>query len=126
VILSVASDGDINVGLANAVTSRAAILDKTGAYVLTTHDSRKVFTSTGASGTITLTLPAAALGLRYTFIRTDEDIHIDPDGTETIGAGGAGKYLDLDAARENVTIQATTTGRWEVISYYGWGLNFEA
>ena len=84
-------------------------------------------TNSGAGAKVELDLPAATIGLRYTFTSLNaNEIHIDPDGTETIRGGGAGEHLILNAAGETVTLECVVAGSWEIISYYAWGGDFEA
>lgn len=93
---------------------------------LTAAESGTTHTNTGATGTITLTLPAATVGLRYTFaVGAAQELRIDPNGTETISlpstgvAGAAGKYLVADAVGENVELACFVAGTWGVKSYTG-------
>jgi hypothetical protein len=84
-------------------------------------------TNSGAGVKVELDLPAATIGLRYTFTSLSADeMHIDPNGTETIRGGGAGDHLILNAAGETVTLECVVAGSWEIISYYAWGGDFEA
>jgi len=80
----------------------------------------------GASGTVTLTLPAALPGMRFTFSRVAAQLfRFDPSGTETIALpstgvqGAAGKYLECQTTGGFVTLVCGTTGTWDVESYSG-------
>ncbi len=82
--------------------------------------------NTGASGTITITLPAAAVGMRFGFaLGAAQQLRIDPNGTETISLpstgvpGAAGKYLVADAIGENVEIACWIAGNWSVLNSTG-------
>lgn len=93
---------------------------------LTTTESGTWHTNTGASGTITITLPAATVGLRYSFaVGAAQQLRIDPNGTETISLpstgvpGAAGKYLVADAVGENVQLACLIAGNWSVLGYTG-------
>lgn len=93
---------------------------------LTTAESGSVHTNTGASGTITIVLPAAAVGLEYFFfVGAAQQLRIDPNGTETISlpstgvAGAAGKYLVADAVGETVHLMCCIAGSWAVMAYTG-------
>ncbi|MHA1396182.1 MAG: hypothetical protein ACTSSF_00430 [Candidatus Heimdallarchaeaceae archaeon] len=109
------------------IFGKARIVDKTSNYTVTKEDSFTVFTNKGATSTVTFTLPAAEAGLKYTFVRiASQEVRIDPNGSETIAGGSAGKYAILDADYESITVQATQTGKWEVVAYYGWGGTFES
>jgi hypothetical protein len=93
---------------------------------LTVSETGTWHTNTGASGTITITLPAATVGLRYGFAcNAVQELRIDPNGTETISlpstgvAGAAGKYLTANAVGENVEIACLIAGTWGVLNYIG-------
>lgn len=93
---------------------------------LTTAETGSWHTNTGASGTITFTLPAATVGLRYSFaLGAAQQLRIDPNGSETISLpstgvpGAAGKYLVADAVGENVQLACVIAGNWSVLSYTG-------
>jgi len=97
---------------------------KTAAYtVVADQDQAKCFTTVGASGAVTFTLPAATIGQRYRFlVGAAQELRIDPDGTETIALpetgvqGAAGKYLTGNAAGEYVELECLITGTWTVIA----------
>lgn len=93
---------------------------------LTAAESGSVHTNAGASGTVVLTLPAAAVGLEYFFgVRVAQALRIDPNGTETISLpstgvpGAAGKYLAADAIGETVHLMCVAAGSWAVMGYTG-------
>lgn len=93
---------------------------------LTTAESGSVHTSVGASGTITLTLPAAVVGLEYFFrVGAAQQFRIDPNGTETIALpstgvqGAAGKYLVADADGESVHLLCDKAGQWTCYGFTG-------
>lgn len=92
----------------------------TNPTVITTAQSGNVFTITGATGTIEFDLPAATVGLKYSFARTaSQSLIIDPDGTEVIGSGGAGKYLSIDTDNAFVTLQCYVAGAWCIVADTG-------
>lgn len=115
---------DANRGFAGATKVVEA---KTADYtVVAATDSGKVFTSVGASGTITFAMPAATVGQEYYFrVGAAQQLRIDPNGTETISLpstgvpGAAGKYLVADADGESVYIVCTKAGGWTVMGYTG-------
>lgn len=93
---------------------------------LTEAESGSVHTTTGASGTVVFTLPAAVVGLEYYFqVGAAQELRLDPDGTETVALpstgvqGAAGKYLTANADGETVHIVCTTAGGWSVFGYTG-------
>jgi hypothetical protein len=99
---------------------------KTAAYTVLDTDVGTTFTTEGASGAVTFTLPAATVGLWYRFqVGAAQELRIDPNGTETIalpstGAqSSAGAYITADAAGEAVEIQCVKAGAWVVRSYIG-------
>lgn len=98
----------------------------TAGDTLTTAESGSIHTSTGASGTITIVLPAAVVGLEYSFyVGAVQELRIDPNGSETISlpstgaAGAAGKYLVADAVGETVHLFCAKAGTWSVRGYTG-------
>lgn len=100
--------------------------DHTANFTLTPQDSGSLHTTYGATGTVVATLPAATVGLEYSFeVGAAQELRLDPDGTETIalpstGAqSAAGKYITANAAGEGVHIRCTKAGQWSVVSYIG-------
>jgi hypothetical protein len=93
---------------------------------LTTAECGTVHTNKGASGTITLSLPAATVGLQfYFYVGAAQQLRIDPNGSETISlpssgvAGATGKYLVADAIGETVHLMCCETGSWAVYGFTG-------
>jgi hypothetical protein len=98
----------------------------TAGDTLTVEESGSIHTNTGASGTITLVLPAAVVGLEYFFfVGAAQELRIDPNTTQTISlpstgvAGAAGKYLVADAVGETVHLVCALAGTWSVMGYTG-------
>ena len=82
--------------------------------------------NTGASGTITLVLPAALVGMEFDFyVGAAQQLRLDPAGSETIALpstgvqGAAGKYLVADAVGEFVRLVCETAGAWLAFPYAG-------
>ncbi len=99
---------------------------KTAGATLTTGFSGGVISNAGASGTVTMVLPAATVGLNYTFlVEAVQELRIDPNTTQTIALpstgvqGGAGKYIVADAVGEYVRLVCLTAGTWSVLGYSG-------
>lgn len=99
---------------------------KTAAYTVLTTDIGSTFTTEGATGAVTFTLPAATVGLWYNFVvKATQELRIDPNGTETIALPSsgvqqaAGAYLTADANGESVSIVCVKAGEWNVMSYTG-------
>jgi hypothetical protein len=100
---------------------------KTAAYtVVAEQDQDKWFTTVGASGAVTFSLPAATVGQRYKFlVGAAQELRIDPNGTETISLPSsgvqqaAGAYVVADAAGEHCVIECVIAGKWQVTDYSG-------
>lgn len=91
-----------------------------GATTIEEYESSRIITNDGASGTITAALPASRQNLEYRFTRTDsQNLRIDPNGSETIRGGGAGKYLSLDSDGASAHLKCFSAGTWEVLSSNG-------
>ena len=98
--------------------------------VLTAAHSGNIYTNAGASGAGSFDLPAATVGLYYSFyVVAAQELRINPNGSETIGLPSsgvqqaAGKYITADAAGEYVDIVCITAGKWETLNYRGtWGV----
>jgi hypothetical protein len=85
-----------------------------------------VHSSVGATGTITLGLPAAVVGMNAKFaVGAAQQLRLDPNGTETISLpstgvpGAAGKYLVADAIGETVELVCCSAGSWRVFGFTG-------
>ena len=77
------------------------------------------FTNTGQAAAVILTLPPAEKGIWFGFVTTeDEDMEVNPDGTETINHQGAGEHIDLATQGSSVTIKCFVDGEWEIIGGY--------
>lgn len=110
----------------NAVRPDRGVITKTADYTLSDGESGAVVTNTGASGTITFTLPPAVPGLKYKArVSVAQQLRLDPDETETISLpstgvpGAAGKYLVADAIGETVSLECVVAGSWSVMGYTG-------
>lgn len=77
--------------------------------------------NTGATGTITFALAKAAVqGMHMNFhARENFPIRIDPNGTNTIGTGGAGKYLEISGPKAYVELRCIEAGEWVIASSFG-------
>ena len=89
-------------------------------------ESGQVFSNRGATGTITITLPAnAAAGTKFTFaVQEFQRLQVDPGaGTirDDIGQT-ADKYKWADSIGECITLVADANGDWATIAKFGtWG-----
>lgn len=104
------------------------VLTTTADYTATETDvaGNTILTNTGASGTITVSLPAALPGMRIrASVGVAQALRIDPNGTETISLpssgvpGAAGKYLVADAIGETVDLVCVAAGSWSCFGYTG-------
>jgi hypothetical protein len=110
----------------NRLPKEQPVLTKTADYTLTVADSGSTVSTTGASGTVVLSLPAAVPGLRYTGrVGAAQELRFDPNGSETISLpstgvpGAAGKYLTANAIGETVELVCVVAGTWSVLGYTG-------
>ena len=90
---------------------------------LTAAESGSVHSNLGATGTVTLTLPASAPeGTTFTFaVQSAQELRIDP-GTATIrddSGQTADKYKAADAVGECLTLVADSNGDWATIAKNG-------
>ena len=90
---------------------------------LTVAESGSVHTNLGATGAVTLTLPAsAAAGTIFTFaVQAVQELRVDP-GTATIrddSGQTADKYKAADAIGECITLVADSNGDWVTIAKSG-------
>lgn len=97
----------------------------TASDTLTADENGTLHSNDGASGAVTLTLPAGVDGMFFFFnVRAAQELRIDPNGTETISLpsngvpGAAGKYLTADAIGESVHLMFAD-GNWFVVGYTG-------
>lgn len=95
-------------------------ISKSADYTVRVDSHKKTFDNQGASGTVTLSLPAAVAGLEFSAIRVaSQSFRLDPDGTEAIRGGAAGKYLELNTDGDSVTLKCFEAGKWEIVAGYG-------
>lgn len=95
---------------------------KTAACALTAADSGKRFTNDGAGGDIQFTLPAAAVGLQFSFtvlasyqidvIRAGTDVVKESDGTDKT-------HFQASTIGRTISITCTKAGIWTVDNVYG-------
>lgn len=103
----------------------ATVGAKAATASLAVSDMGKNLTNTGASGTITLTLPLASQCLGRGFrmqLTVAQIVRLDPSGTESIylgGSGVAGKYLNIAAVIGNYADIYCDGTSWLVTGYAG-------
>ncbi len=101
----------------------AVIEAHTADDTLTEGESGSIHTNRGATGVVTLTLPASASqGTEFTFcVQEYQQVRVDP-GTAAIRDNGgqtADKYKWADAIGECITLVADSNGDWVTVSKYG-------
>jgi hypothetical protein len=127
---SYAGDGSQLTGLnPNNINSgspnfKLPILTKTGNYTLLTGDVGADVNNSGAGGTITNTLPAAAAGLHYSFtIATAQNVTVKAAGSDTINSGATatagGGFVNAATAGSTLDLRAVGTGKWWITATNG-------
>lgn len=102
------------------------IVNKAADYTIQVQDSTKLFTNGGATGTVVLTLPSAVgtsgytpYGLTFDFSKTNGNtLRIEPNGTDIIGGGNAGKYMQIGTS-SSVKLTCVSSGIWVIESLNG-------
>jgi hypothetical protein len=105
---------------------REIVVQTAAARTLTVEENGKKFSTKGAAGTVTFTLPAATVGLRYGFyVGAVQELRVDPAGTEVMQLPGTGvnqaggAYLTANAIGETLEIECNEAGVWAVVSSVG-------
>lgn len=111
-------------GVEFALPREAVTVLAADTLALTGKDNGGYFTNEGAAAAVTFTLPAATVGLRYTFyVMAAQELRIDPNGSETIAIAGAqqvgGKYVTANAVGEFVELLCVKAGQWDDVSARG-------
>jgi hypothetical protein len=107
-----------------ASASGSSIIEAhTSGDTLTESESQSVHTNLGATGVVTLTLPASATaGTTFTFaVQAAQQLRVDP-GTATIRDNSGqtpDKYKWADAVGESLTLVADANGDWVTIAKNG-------
>lgn len=99
----------------------------TSTRTVTAEETGTTFTNEGASGTVTLNLPAATVGLHYHgVVNAAQSLRFDPNGSEIMGhmtagssAGTAGQYTGSSTVGAAIHIKCIKAGYWEVVSAKG-------
>jgi len=80
----------------------------------------RTVTNEGGTFLRTFTLPVSEAGMSMKFYRAASfAMQIDPAGTETVGTGGAGKYLELGSDKAWVELRCLVAGHWVVATTTG-------
>ena len=106
-----------------AAGGSTVIEEHTADDTLTESESGSIHTNRGATGLVTLTLPASASqGTEFTFcVQEYQQVRVDP-GTAAIRDNGGqtpDKYKWADAIGECITLVADSNGDWVTVSKYG-------
>ena len=102
----------------------ATVLDDTDAHTVLASESGTVLTNAGAGGPYAHTLPAAAVGLNYTFVvMAAQELRVTPGGGDVVNiagiAGDAAEYWTANAVGEALTIVAVDATNWIATSFTG-------
>lgn len=112
----------------NPPVSQTVVIDGSDAVtrdVLASENGTTFTTLAGSDSIVTFNLPAATLGLRYTFyVGAAVALVVNPTDTNTVTgttgtAGAAGKNISADAAGEFIEIQCFVAGAWVVTNSRG-------
>jgi hypothetical protein len=96
-----------------------AVITQTTSATLAVADSGKAITNSGATSSITYTLPSAVAG-RWYEIRNATDAYtltVSPNGSDRIGTRPAGDVFVLPA-RGVVVLECHSASRWEITTEY--------
>lgn len=87
----------------------------TASTILTSASDGAVATNLGAAAIVTLTLWPATVGATFSAQRiANYAFRLDPSGSELIGEGTAGKYLELMSAGR-IDLRCYETGKWAIV-----------
>lgn len=99
---------------------RRTVSVKTADYTVLAADTGKVFTTTGAAGTVVFTLPTTGHeGLTFAFVNnTTNTLRITPGGSDMILYSGSsdGKYLYSANRGQAITLVGLPSGDWAAVS----------
>lgn len=103
-------------GIVGIVTgTHVAYTGGAATVTLTAGMTNQLSSNIGATGIKTLQLPAATVGQRHGALRSaNYAMRFEPNGSETIGDGAAGKYLELQS-RGDSWVQCFAAGVWEPV-----------
>lgn len=108
-------------GVWSPMETLAGYTKKTTDTILTSLDVGKRFSNGDAKTLITFTFPAVSTGMRFHFTRRNSTfaLRIDPNGSDFLWPGGAGKYVSLDSDGASVTLEGITNNQWVIVSESG-------
>ena len=106
--------GVLSTGISDTTTA------KTADYSILSGDAGKWFTNTGSSGTVILTLPAAAVGLKYRITRTASQVfNLKPASGEKFATRAANEYFCLGGDDCTLDVICIVTGVWHIFNQWG-------
>lgn len=92
----------------------------TGTVAIAEYMNGRTFDNIGAGGITEYDLPTAVVGTEFSFLRIASfALRLDPNGTEVIRGGGAGKYLSMDTDRAYIKLKCYVAGTWDIIGSIG-------
>lgn len=95
-------------------------INSTASRTLMSCESGASVTNTGATVTVTHSLPDAVIGLSFTFLcSAAQPVRFTPKPTQTVRGGGVGKWCQIGAIGEFATIECMATGFWEIVRSKG-------
>lgn len=102
----------------------SAVVAKTSNYALLSGDTNKVFTNTGAGGTVIFTLPAATVSLSYSFsVEVAHVLELLAIGTDVIRVGStqsaAAGNAQSNTIGSTMILLCTKAGVWSAFSAPG-------
>lgn len=104
----------------------SAIEAKTVNDTLSLAYKKQIFSNTGATQAVTLTLPTATAGYQFEFVRLASfGFRIKPAAGEFIGEGANDKYLEMLKDNSKVVVKSYVSGSWVVETETGMNI-FEA
>ena len=107
---------------AAAAVAAEGVTAKTAAYTVLQSDTGKIFTNSGASGSVTFTLPTPFAGLVLTFIKATvaQNLILQcPTGINVNGGSAAAKYQNTTSEMGTVTIVGISATEYAVPSEKG-------
>ncbi len=115
---STAAAARANLGIPQPISD--ATNAKTANYTIQTSENGSWFTNAGATGDVYLTLPSAAVGLKYRVSRVaTQFMAIRPATGERFANMAANQYWQLGSDDADMTIQCITAGVWRIIADHG-------
>lgn len=104
------ASGPLGYILSSGVANRTLLSNQSGARI----------TNTGATVIRTNFLPSAVPGLSFAIFRTASfQFRTAPVAGQSIRGGRSGKYIQLDADGDSVTLECVVAGIWEITSQRG-------